>query len=426
MPPPSAITHDGTTDSLRGWSGRTGLPVYVISQRLRVLGWPAAKALTAPISARHRRRGGRFRAGEVRPCPRLKPHKASGQAFCRWRAGGRDRVKYFGRWGEAATQAAYRRFQAEWAAGTHDAPRPGEAFAVADLLAGWVDYCSREFRKRGRETSEAANCRTVAAAVREQYGDMPAAGFGPAQLRAVRELWVARGLGRNTVNAYCARIVRAWRWATGESLIPPGIASALADVAPLRPGRTLAPERPRRKPADPAAVAAALAHLRGRPARVAAARAAVTLQQLTGMRPAEVCHIRPCDIDRAGEVWVYAVDLDWNKNAHRGRPQRYYLGPRAQAILSPLLEGRGQGERVFPFDRQGYSLTIKLAVRAAECERWTPHQLRHALATAVAERTGSIQAAADAIGDTPATAAKHYVHLDPRERAKREIAREMG
>ncbi len=39
---------------------------------------------------------------------------------------------------------------------------------------------------------------------------------------------------------------------------------------------------------------------------------------------------------------------------------------------------------------------------------------------------GTIKAAADAIGDTPETAARHYVHVDPAERQKIEWARDHG
>jgi integrase len=428
MGKPRYLTHDGETLRDTEWAERFRLPVKLIRQRLDTLGWDVERALTTPPDPKHGRRGGRPRAGEPRPCPRLRKHKASGQAFTRWRSGGREYTRYFGKWGLPETLTAYRRFSAEWAAGGFQAPtaKARKPLAVSEMLECWLAYCSREYRKRGKETSEPANCRTVARLLNDLYGPTPAADFTPARFRAFRETLVARGLSRPTVNSYADRVVRAFGWATGEGLIPGGISAALREVRHIKPGRTAAPERPKRKPADPAAVAATLAKLRGRPRRVAQIRAAVELQQLTGMRPAEVCEMRPADLERSGDVWVYAVADEWNKNAHRGKPQRYHLGPRAQAVLAPLIEGLEPDSSIFPFDRQGYSLSIKWACRRAGCERWTPHQLRHALASAVAERYQSLERAADAIGDTPATAAKHYVHLDPREQAKREIAREMG
>jgi hypothetical protein len=44
----------------------------------------------------------------------------------------------------------------------------------------------------------------------------------------------------------------------------------------------------------------------------------------------------------------------------------------------------------------------------------------------VARELGSLKAAAKAIGDTPAVAARYYVGVDPDERAKIEWARDRG
>ena len=45
-------------------------------------------------------------------------------------------------------------------------------------------------------------------------------------------------------------------------------------------------------------------------------RAMVEVQLLTGMRPGEVCQLRPCDIDTAGPVWVFRPRQ--HKTRHRG------------------------------------------------------------------------------------------------------------
>jgi hypothetical protein len=42
--------------------------------------------------------------------------------------------------------------------------------------------------------------------------------------------------------------------------------------------------------------------------------AMLQVQRLTGMRPDEVTIMRPCDLDRAGEVWIYRPEshkLEW-------------------------------------------------------------------------------------------------------------------
>jgi integrase len=76
-------------------------------------------------------------------------------------------------------------------------------------------------------------------------------------------------------------------------------------------------------------VATTLPHL---PAAVAAM---VKIQRLTGCRPAEVCAIRPADIDRSGAVWEYVPRS--HKTAYCGKGRMIFLGPKAQALLLPWL-----------------------------------------------------------------------------------------
>lgn len=61
----------------------------------------------------------------------------------------------------------------------------------------------------------------------------------------------------------------------------------------------------------------------------------VRLQRLTGMRPAEVCLMRPVDIDTSNDVWVYKPQ--YHKTEHHGRERTIFIGPQAQAILRPYL-----------------------------------------------------------------------------------------
>jgi hypothetical protein len=67
-----------------------------------------------------------------------------------------------------------------------------------------------------------------------------------------------------------------------------------------------------------------------------------------------------------------------------------------------------------------YGLAIRSACRAAKVPAWSPHSLRHSLASEVARRSGSVEVAAAAIGDAPDTARRVYVHTDPAERVRRE------
>ena len=61
----------------------------------------------------------------------------------------------------------------------------------------------------------------------------------------------------------------------------------------------------------------------------------VRFQRLTGSRPAEVCLVRPCDVDTSGDVWIYRPES--HKTEHHGRERVICIGPKAQDVLRPYL-----------------------------------------------------------------------------------------
>ena len=71
----------------------------------------------------------------------------------------------------------------------------------------------------------------------------------------------------------------------------------------------------------------------------------VKVQRLTGMRPGEVVQMKPGDIDRSAEVWVYRPER--HKNEWRGQERTVPLGPKAQAALGPFLDGRADDKPCF-------------------------------------------------------------------------------
>jgi integrase len=56
------------------------------------------------------------------------------------------------------------------------------------------------------------------------------------------------------------------------------------------------------------------------------------------MRSGEVVAMRAGDIDRSGPVWLYRPA--GHKMAYRDRGRVIPLGPQAQLVLTPFLEGR--------------------------------------------------------------------------------------
>lgn len=418
--PPRYLTHDGRTLTLNEWAEETGIPANTIRDRIDSRGWSVGDALSRPVAAKFRP-GQRRAPGERPQCPPMRQH-SSGQARVRWTVAGMEQTRYLGAWGSPEAAAAYARFAAEWAAAGGVVESLGQGIHVGDLAAQWLAWGEREYVKDGRPTSEQHCCRSAARPLVELYGDTPADEFGPIQLKAVRAAMIERGWVRGSINLHCSRIVRMFRWGVSEGLIRAEVWQSLKAVPWLRAGRGHAKENPHREPVDPATVEATIPHLH--PTRRAMIGAMIRVQRLTGMRPGEVCSLRPEQVDRAADVWCYTPP--GHKMQHLGTRKRIWIGPRAQSELAPFLDAAAAGSRVFPINVAGYGAAIAKAAKRAGVPHWTPHQLRHALATEVARQYASLETAAAAIGDTPATAARHYVHVDPAERAKIDVARDMG
>src|SRR5262249_31360202 len=66
-------------------------------------------------------------------------------------------------------------------------------------------------------------------------------------------------------------------------------------------------------------------------------RAMIELQSACGARPGEILRMRPRDIDRSGDVWVYRPSR--HKAQGLGHRREIHLGPKAQEILQPWLDG---------------------------------------------------------------------------------------
>ena len=61
----------------------------------------------------------------------------------------------------------------------------------------------------------------------------------------------------------------------------------------------------------------------------------VRLQRLTGMRPEEVCMVRPVNLNREANVWLYRPAS--HKTEHHGRDRVVPIGPKAQGVLLRYL-----------------------------------------------------------------------------------------
>ncbi len=199
------------------------------------------------------------------------------------------------------------------------------------MVSSWTRHAEKHYRRAdGTPTGELANYRDSLKPLRRLYGPSLAVEFSPLKLKDLRKAMIESGLSRTTINQRIGRIVRLFKWAASEELVPARIFDALKTVSGLlQKGRTEARESSPVRGVPGEAVEAIRPHVARQ------VWAMVELQRLTGMRPGEVVIMRTSDLDTSGEVWLY-TPTD-HKTAHHGRERTIYLGPRAQEVLLSWL-----------------------------------------------------------------------------------------
>jgi integrase len=390
------------------------------------------------------------------PVPSYLLHKASGRAYCNIRRadGTREQV-YLGVYDSPESRAEYARVIAG-----HTPPVPPDTanpvvaqpgpLAVGELVVRFLEHARGYYRRAdGTQTREVGEFTMALRPVRHLFGDLAATDFGPRALRAVRELMVSGythpdygtqpALSRGVVNQRVGRVVRAFRWAASEELVPVAVYQGLATVPGLKAGRSAATETEPVQPVEWAIVEKTVAHLN------AVVKAMVLFAWHTGARPGEVCGIRADEIDRSGPVWYYRPS--GHKMAYRGKARVVAIGKQAQAILAPFLGRPGylfsprdavdlrnaakraaRKTRVQPsqqyrrkpnpkrkpgtrYQPAQMGTAIKRAAKAAGVAPWHPNQLRHAFATRVRAAFG-LEAAQVVLGHSNANITQTYAERD--------------
>jgi integrase len=431
--PPTKLNYGGRSQSVDEWAAEFGIPASTLRSRVFQQGWDVARALTTPVQTKFSRRKLRAAPNAPRPCPRMKRHH-TGQAYSRWKSGGRENNIYFGKWGSKEAAAAYRRFQQEWLQRQTSGPEPDTVggWFVGDLATQYLAHARTYYRKDGRLTSEIYLIKAAIERLTQLFGETRCADYTTKRHKTLVDSMVAEGLSRGTINDYAARIVRMFGWGVAEHEVPPDVHLRLKQVPALESGRTTAPDPEPKRSVPEADIQAVLPYLHSRDVPRAVFVAMIQLQLVSGMRPGEVCAMRVGDLQR-GQWWKYEPRAA-NKNRHKAKPRVIWLGPRAQGILAPLLAGLGPDDYVFSYPRRGgrkridvpyYRIRVEKACVAAGVDHWHPHRLRHNYATSVSRRYEDDEAVRVAIGDTAEVARQVYVD-DPAEGVAKRIAKEMG
>jgi integrase len=267
---------------------------------------------------------------------------------------------------------------------------------VGRVVVEYLRHARSYYRKAdGSPTNEPASILQATRPLIALYRSLPAAEFSPVKLAAVREEMIRLGWIRSNINRQVSRLRQMFKWAAARELIPPTVHAGLTALAGLRAGRSSAAEGTPVKPVDEALVNAVKPYLS------AEVRAMIELQRLTGMRPGEVCMLRTADLDMKGKTWVYTPPA--HKTAHHGHSRVIYLGPRAQAVLTPFLrtnleeyvfspataEAQRNAEKVGarvskrpPAHQRRMIHSRRRRRRRAPTDRYTPASYRRAIARA--------------------------------------------
>lgn len=271
-------------------------------------------------------------------------------------------------------------------------------------------------------------------------GDTEADRYGPLKLQSQRQRWVESGCARVYCNRLSNLVVRMFKYAVSQELVNESTWQRLRSVEPLREGQTTAPETDPVEPVSLDIVRATAKELSP------ILKAMIRIHAQTGMRPSELCKIKPVDIDRSdNEIWFYRPKK--HKTASKGKkkavpivgdardaltdyinrdPESYCFSPResmawfrakqAAERTTPPNTGNGPGKnrKANPkkqpglcFTATSYRQAIQRAAKRAKVAHWHPYQLRHTAGTHIREALG-VEAAQALLGHSRAAMTEHY------------------
>lgn len=261
--------------------------------------------------------------------PKIREHKASGQAYIFLDG----QQIYLGPHGSEVAASQRDRIVAEWLVNGRRLPTADEhsGLTLNELMLRYLQHAKAYYRKGGVVTNEVQRIQNVCKILRDLYGGSRVNEFGPKKLRAVRQVMIDRDFARKEINKQIDRIKRMFKWATSEELVKSDVYQGLRALSGLRKGRSEAKETAAVGPVGDDVIDRTLPHLSGIVGDM------VRIQRYIGARPEEICHMRPCDIDRRAEVWEYRPFV--HKNEHHEESHRVILiGPKAQALLLKYLQ----------------------------------------------------------------------------------------
>jgi len=289
---------------------------------------------------------------------------------------------------------------------------------LAEIMVSYLEHAMDYYVQRdGKPGREFELIREALRVVRRHSPNCPAHKFGPRRLKEIRQAFIDDGLSRKHINKQVSRIVRMFKWAAADELIPGSVAVDLSMVGGLKQGRTTVREIAPVQPVDDSVLEATLAELSPLEADM------VALQRLIGCRPGELVSMQPHQIVRTADVWLYVPDQ--HKTQHLGKQRQIPIGPKAQEILRKHLFGLWcfQTRLGGPYRIDSYRIACQRAAKRAGVAKWTPHQIRHNAGTEIRREYG-LEAAQVVLGHSSAQITQVYAERDFDKAMQ--VAREIG
>lgn len=237
---------------------------------------------------------------------------------------------YLGPYGAPESYARYYSLLAEYNANGQLAPEGptrliDEAITIRHLVAEFRHRKMPRYTNNSGQYNRLVNLLKV---LENQFGDLPAAEFGPLKLEAIRDRFVAKGNSRRYINEQVRCLISIFKFGVGREIVPVGVLIALDNLRPLRRGQAKESE-PRAK-VTIEDVRATIRELRPTPA------AMIRIQVGTGCRPSELFRMTPAEIDRSGEVWWYRPRE--HKTAHHGKAKAIEIPSFVRSVFADLRE----------------------------------------------------------------------------------------
>lgn len=385
---------------------------------------------------------------------------------------------YFGPHGKHDTERKYDAWCSRLLA--DGAPPPTASphcLSVQELARLYIQWAERHYVEDGKPTKTFKLQEAAAYLIADLFADKLGKDVGPSWVETIQGYLLAtpsertgKPRVRTGINDCVNRCRQVFRWWARREYIAPEKYAGLRAVESLKQGRDGVEESDPVEPVDQKHVNAVL------PFMPPPLRAMVEVQRLSGMRPQDVCGLRPCDIDRSGDIWIYTPPK--HKTAHRGHVLVKAIPRAAQALLQPFLDRAadsycfspqeamawryenqpvyGDHQRKTPlypsetrrrerikadrrrkkkrvrakrdrYDTTTYRRAIEYAIKRARKENvavddWAPNQLRHSIATEIS-RDISHQAATRYLGHRHLKTSATYIAVQTSEVV--EVARKL-